>query len=269
MSVSQILVFDRALVRRHRDRAAVDFAKHAALFEEIAVLLDERVGDVARTFEVVLDLGARDGVLAQKLAQRGVRFVVATDISEEMGRLISFPCAVVDEECLPFGPGSFDLIVSNASLHWVNDLPGALAQIHLALRPDGLFLSALLGGETLHELRQCMTDAELAVSGGVSPRVSPVIDLATASGLLQRAGFQLPVVDHEVVTLVYPDAFALMRELRGMGEGNAHLHRVKRATRRAVLMEAARLYQERFTQGRDGVQASFDVLFLHGWKASC
>ncbi len=171
-----------------------------------------------------------------------------------------------DEEYLPFKPNSFDLITSNLSLHWVNDLPGALAQIKTALKPGGLFLAALLGGESLHELRVCLMEAELAMTNGASMRVSPRIDLPTASALMQRAGFGLPVTDSELITLTYPDAFALMHDLRGMGEANACVQRLKHPTRKAVMFETARLYKERFA-GADGrIPASFEVLFLHGWK---
>ncbi len=264
---NQILAFDRALMRRHRDRAVPRFADHRVLFDETAALLMERLGDVKRDFRSVLDLGAHDGLLAQKIVERHHGLVVAADLSLPM--LLNAPSSAVvaDEEFLPFAPNSFDLVVSNLSLHWVNDLPGALAQIISALKPEGLFLAALFGGHTLQELRACLLEAELSVTGGVSPRVSPSIDLPTASALLQRAGFALPVTDQETFTLTYPDSFALMRDLRGMGEANANRERSDRFTRRAVLTEADRLYRERYA-GTDGrIPASFEILFLHGWRS--
>ena len=202
------------------------------LAEEGAALLRERVGDVRRAFARRFDFGDQDA----------------------------------DEEAFPFAPESFDLIVSNMRLHWVNDLPRVLAHLREALRPEGLFLAALLGGATLQELRTCLMDAELAVTGGVSPRVSPTLDLGTASALLQQAGFQLPVADQETITLVYPDMFALMRDVRSMGEANAHTQRLKHFTRRAVFTEAARLYQDRFPAEGGGIRARFDLVFLHGWR---
>lgn len=171
-----------------------------------------------------------------------------------------------DEELLPFAPQSFDLIVSNLSLHWVNDLPGTLAQIWQALKPEGLFLATLFGGQTLFELRACLLDAELAVTGGVSPRLSPSIDMQTASALLQRAGFSLPVTDQEIITLSYSDIFALMRDVRGMGETNAHGQRWRKATRREVFLLADRLYKERFARADGRLPATFEVIFLHGWQ---
>lgn len=265
---NQMAVFDRALVRQHRDRAANGFDAHSVLFENVAEHLIERLGDIKRNFASILDLGAHHGVLARHLTKREKAFVVATDVSKKMLRRVACPSVVADEEFLPFVVNSFDLVVSNLSLHWVNDLPGALAQIKNILRPEGLFLAAIFGGSTLHELRMSMLEAELAITGGISPRLSPTIELKAASGLLQRAGFTLPVADQETITLTYPDVFALMRDLRGMGETNAHLHRLRTATRRAIFREATRLYQSRFAVADGRISATFDILFLHGWKTA-
>lgn len=257
-------IFDRALVRRRRDRAARGFAAHGALFEETAALLMERFGDIKQEFHAALDLGAHGGHLARRLIENGVPLVVAADMSAKMLRDNPCPCIAADEELLPFAVGSFDAIVSNLSLHWVNDLPGALAQIKKTLRPGGLFLAALIGGNSLHELRACLLDAELAVTGGASPRLSPTIPLAAASALLQRAGFALPVADAETITLTYGDMFALMRDLRGMGETNAHLHRRRTPARRRIFTEAAQLYRERFAGADRRIPATFEIVFMHG-----
>lgn len=259
------LVFDRALVRAHRIRAANNFAAHSALFEESSELLIERLGDVKRDFLSALNLGNHGGQLAMRLAGR-IPFIVAADVVEKKSVLAKQPAVVADEEFLPFAADSFDLIISNLNLHWANDLPGVLLQIRKTLAPGGLFLAALLGGRTLYELRACLLDAELKVTGGVSPRLSPTIELQTASALLQRAGFSLPVADQETVTLTYPDMFALMHDLRGMGESNAHLHRLRHPTRRSVFIEAAHLYHDRFALSDGGIPATLEVLFLHGWK---
>jgi len=260
-------VFDRASVRRHRERAAAGFfPRHSVLSEETARQILERLADVKRSFKTILDLGARDGFLARQLATQNAT-VVAADLSEKM--LASHHdtlCVVADEELLPFAPRSFDLAVSNLSLHWVNDLPGALVQIKNSLRPDGLFLATLLGGQTLIELRTCLLEAELTVMGGISPRLSPSIDLQTASALLQRAGFHLPVTDQETMTLTYSDMFALMRDLRGMGEANAHLRRSRKGARRAVFDLANQLYRERFALSDGRIPATFEVIFMHGWN---
>jgi len=165
---------------------------------------------------------------------------------------------------LPFGAGRFDLVLSLLSLHWVNDLPGALAQINRSLKPDGLFLGCLLGGDTLSELRAAWMAAEIEVEGGASPRVSPFVDVRDAGALLQRAGFALPVVDSDVIRVSYGDPLSLMRDLRWMGESNAVRTRRTGFTRRQTLMRAAEIYVERF--GRDGrLPATFQVITLTGW----
>jgi SAM-dependent methyltransferase len=170
-----------------------------------------------------------------------------------------------EPEFLPFAPGSFDAVLSVLLLHWVNDLPGALLQLRRALKPDGLLLVSLLGGETLDELRQCLMEAELAEEGGISPRVSPFAELRELGGLLQRAGFAMPVVDSDRLIATYPDALALMRELRLMGEGNATAERRRSFSRRGTLLRAAALYAEKFA-GSDGrIPASFEIVTLTAW----
>ena len=192
-------VFDRALLRRRRDRAAANLAAHDFLFVEVAGRLAERLDEITRKFPVALDLGCHGGVLARALEGRaGIRTLVQCDLSPAMARAAAAdgrPVLAADEEALPFKAESFGLVMSVLALHWVNDLPGALIQIRHVLKPDGLFLAALLGGETLAELRTALMEAELAEEGGASPRVSPFADVRAAGGLLQRAGFALPMVD--------------------------------------------------------------------------
>lgn len=172
----------------------------------------------------------------------------------------------LDAERLCFADGSFDLVLSLGSLHWVNDVPGALVQLHRALKPDGLLLALFPGGESLHELRSCLSEAEIECEGGVSPRVSPMIDVRDGGALLQRAGCGLPVSDSETVTLSYENPFALLRELRRIGEANALLARIRRFTRRATLLRACELYAERHTDGEGRVTATLEVITLTGWK---
>lgn len=259
--------FDRASVRRHRDRAAPNLARHDFLLREIGERLGERIGDIRRDFPRVLDLGAHDGAMADYLGPAGSDLIVQCDLSPAMtlankrGTLR----VVADEEWLPFAPESFDLAVSNLSLHWVNDLPGALAQVRRALKPDGFFLGALLGGDSLFELRRCLMDAELKVEGGLSPRISPMADIRDAGNLLTRAGFALPVADSDTLTVSYANAFDLMKELRGMGENNAVSERRKSLTRRATLLEAAALYAKDYADDDGRVTVTFQVLYLGGW----
>jgi SAM-dependent methyltransferase len=261
-----LLVFDRATVRRRRERAAAGFAAHDFLFREVAERLADRLDDVRRRFPQALDLGCRGGVLARSLAGRGgIETLVAADLSERMARQAGGQAVVADAERLPFAEASFDLVVSVLDLHWVNDLPGALIQIRRALKPDGLFLAALFGLETLRELRQALLEAEIAAEGGASPRVSPFVDLGDAGALLQRAGFALPVADAETVTVTYADALALMRDLRAMAESNAVAARRRSFSRRATLFGAASLYRERFARPDGRLPATFQIVTLTGW----
>jgi SAM-dependent methyltransferase len=243
-------LFDRELVRRRIARALPRFADHSALFDDCAAQLDERLGEVAHPFRDALDLSPFPFLSRRE----GNAFTVLT------------PSPVPDEELLPFAPESFDLVVSNLGLHWVNDLPGALAQCRAALKPKGMFLAAMAGGQTLREMRECLTEAEIFVAKGASPRVSPMVDLKTAGDLLRRANFHLPVADIETVTLLYPDMFSLIGDLRGTGQANAHIERLRRPTRRAVFSKAADLYWERYVNADGLVSATFDIIYLHGWK---
>jgi len=266
--MDQMLVFDRRQVRRNRDRAAAGYPAHDFLKREITERVIDRMCDIQRRFPRLLDLGSHSGLLRQGLDPKlGVEWIVSLDPSERFAALASSsgPAVAAEEELLPFAPASFDAIVSTLSLHWVNDLPGALVQARQCLKPDGLFLGAMLGGETLHELRAVLTEAETEVLGGAGPRVSPFAELQDAAGLMQRAGFALPVVDSDLLTVTYENVFLLMHELRGMGEGNAVAVRRKGMTPRSVFLRAAEIYHERHA-GPDGrIPASFQILYLTGW----
>jgi len=269
-----ITVFNRRTVRHHRDRAAVhgdddsDF-----LFVESANRLLDRLDDITRDFPLALEIGCRTGHMGRALRARGdIATLVQCDLSEAMARQAGDMALAADEEALPFTDAAFDLIVGNLSLHWVNDLPGALTQIRRALKPDGLFLGAMFGGETLTELRHALTDAEIAEEDGLSPRVSPMADVRDLGGLLQRAGFALPVVDSDSLTVMYPDPMALMADLRAMGETNAVAECRKGFTRPATLAAAVARYSALFA-GDDGdgddnggkVPATFQIITLTGW----
>jgi NADH dehydrogenase [ubiquinone] 1 alpha subcomplex assembly factor 5 len=258
-----ILVFDPRAIRAHRARA-LRAAAGEFLFDEIAERLLDRLDDIARRFSRALDLGARGGVIALRLRGRGG---IVDLVELDAGRLFSprGKRLAAEAELLPFAPASVDAVLSCLALHWVNDLPGALLQIRHALKPDGLFLAALFGGETLCELRQALLEAELAEQGGAGPRVSPFADLRDMAGLLQRAGFALPVADIETITVTYADPLALMRDLRAMGETNALIERRKSFTRRSTLLRAAALYRERFGTSDGRIPATFQVIFLAGW----
>ncbi|MDB5411331.1 MAG: methyltransferase protein, partial [Rhodospirillales bacterium] len=260
-----ITVFDRAVLRRRRERAAA-VGGAEFLFVEAAERLAERLEDINRVFPRALDLGCRDGLMARALGTRGgVVDLVQADPAPGFAARAHGLRLAAEPEALPFAPASFDAVLSALALHWVNDLPGALLQLRQALKPDGLLLASMLGGETLTELRQVLIDAEIAEEGGLSPRVSPFADSRDLGGLLQRAGFALPVVDSDRITATYPDALALMRDLRAMGESNAVIERRRSVTRRAMLLRAAALYEQRFAQPDGRIPATFEIITLTGW----
>ena len=263
------LVFDRAAVRAHRDRAAARFAERGEfLVREVGERLVGRLDDVKRRFTHVLDLGCHSGQLAPLLRRRGApELLVEADLSPAMAARAAGTCRLAaDEEWLPFRDGSLDLVISALSLHWVNDLPGALVQIRRALKPDGLLLAAMLGGDTLFELREAFLQAEAAGEGGARPHVSPFPDVQTLGALLQRAGFALPVVDSDRITVTYGGADALMHDLRAMGEANAARERARHFARRATFRAADACYRETFGTLDGRIPATFQILYLTGWR---
>lgn len=264
MTSEPILLFDRRAWRAHRDRAArggcVEF-----LHAEIAERLVDRLDDVAEECPVALDLGAHHGALSRALERRaGVGRVVTADPSIAFLARLGGMRVAADPDLVPFRDRSFDLIVSALLMHWAGDLPGALVQIRRVLRPGGLFLAAMLGGSSLIELRTVLIEAEVIEEGGASPRVSPAADLGDMAALLLRAGFAMPVADAEKITVTYPDALALMRDLRGMGETNALSARRRTPLRRTTLARAVMLYAERFGLPDGRIPATFEILFLTG-----
>jgi NADH dehydrogenase [ubiquinone] 1 alpha subcomplex assembly factor 5 len=260
-------IFDRALLRRRRERIArVADPKRDFLFAESGERMLDRLDDVRRRFPLALDLGSRDGLLSRLLQGRGgIETLIQGDLSLGLLRRAGGRVLQLDEEVLPFAPESFDLVLANLSLHWTNDLPGTLAQIRHVLKPDGLFLCVLFGAGTLAELRIALMEAEIAETGGASARVSPFADLRDAAGLMQRAGFALPVADVETVTATYAGLMPLLSDLRAMGETNILDARLRRPTRRAVIARAAALYQEKFGMPDGRIPASFRLIFLTGW----
>lgn len=252
-------IFDRVLLRRRRAAAAARMAEAGFLHREVTHRLRERLDDIARRFDLALAVGWEDR--ARPPAPR----TVYADLAPERLGGAPGPCVALDEEALPFAPHSFDLVLANLTLHWVNDLPGALVQYHRVLRPDGLFLAALFAGETLAALRRALMEAEIAMRGGASPRVAPMAEIRDLGALLQRAGFAMPVVDIETIRVSYADALRLMQDLRAMGESNVLHARHRGLTSPALLQRAAALYHERHADAEGRIEAHFDVHFLTAW----
>lgn len=254
------LVFDRALSRRRLARArALGF--ETFLVDRVAADLSERLGAVLRQFDCAVDLGTPSEALRAALAGNATigTLIAASPLARAK------PAVVADEEALPFREASLDLIVSALALQFVNDLPGALLQIRRALKPDGLFLAAMLGGDTLTELRQSFAAAEAEIEGGVSPRVAPFADVREMGALLQRAGLALPVADVERLTVRYSSPFRLMGELRRMGATNALTERRRTPLRRTTLRRMVEIYAQRFADPDGKVRATFEIVWLSGW----
>ncbi len=255
------VIFDRALLRQRRRRAAA-LGPATFLLDRVAGDLAERLATVLRRFELAVDLGTPGEAVRNALARlESVGRIIAADV----GLPHSETFVAADEEALPFGDATLDLVVSALALQLVNDLPGVLVQIRRALKPDGLFLAALLGGETLTELRASFAAAESDVEGGVSPRVAPFADLRDLGALLQRAGFALPVTDVDRVTVRYDSVFGLMHDLRRMGATNALLTRRRTPLKRATLMRMAEIYAQRFADDDGRLRATFEIVWLSGW----
>jgi len=259
-------LFDRALLRSRRTRVATTDRDTDFLMRHVGEELAMRVETVLRDFPVVVDLGAHRGAVSEALRPLDkVGEIIALDCAEELITGAQGLRVVADEEMLPLKPQSIDLMVSGLVLQHVNDLPGTLVQISRALRPDGLFLGVIPGGQTLNELRTAFMMAETEIEGGSSPRVAPFADVRSLGGLLQRAGFALPVVDSDILTVTYSDPIALMKELRALGWSNALHERRKTGLKRATLMRACEIYISEFGLDNGRVPATFELITLMGW----
>jgi SAM-dependent methyltransferase len=251
-------------LRRRRARAAA-LGAETFLLERVATDMDERLSTVLRTFERAVDLGTPGHALRRTLADSGrvPGLIAAEPAAHQLDA--DFARVVADEEALPFSDASLDLVVSALSLQFVNDLPGTLIQIRRALKADGLLLAALVGGESLTELREAFAEAESEIEGGISPRVAPFVDVRELGALLQRAGFALPVVDTDRVTVRYDTVRDLMRELRRMGATNILSERRRVPLRRETLTRMEDIYCDRFGDPDGRLPATFEIVWLSGW----
>ncbi|XP_036397032.1 arginine-hydroxylase NDUFAF5, mitochondrial isoform X1 [Megalops cyprinoides] len=264
-------VFDRSMKRKQKKWAALlqDSDKYEYLKEEVGSRVADRVYDIARTFPLALDVGSGRSYIAEHMKEV-VEKLFLTDISENSLKHrketeIPTHCILADEEFLPFKENTFDLVVSSLSLHWINDLPGALRQIHQVLKPDGVFIGAMVGGETLYELRCSLQLAELEREGGFAPHVSPYTAVTDLGNLLGQAGFTMLTVDIDDIQVHYPGILDVMHDLQGMGESNCAWNR-KSMLHRDTMLAAAAIYQEMYGNEDGSVPATFEILYMIGWK---
>jgi SAM-dependent methyltransferase len=259
------VIIDRALLRA-RGRRALALGPSTFLADRVAEDLADRLAAVLRSFPCGLDLGTPTDAVRRALAGSGkVGSIIAANALAEAQAGRTGLAVAADEEALPFRDGALDLVVSGLALHFVNDLPGTLVQIRRALKPDGLLMAALFGGDTLTELRAAFAAAEAEMEDGISPRVLPFADLRDLGSLLQRAGFALPVTDVDRLTVRYPSPLALMHELRRMGATNPLIDRRRRPLRRATLARMLEIYAQRFADPDGRIRATFEIVFLSGW----
>ncbi|XP_043968984.1 arginine-hydroxylase NDUFAF5, mitochondrial isoform X2 [Gambusia affinis] len=265
-------VFNREMKRRQKNWAAVlqDGHQYDYLREEVGSRVADRVYDIARTFPLALDMGGGKSYIAEHLNKEVVQRLVLTDVSQQalkLGRRSEIPTrsVVADEEFLPFRENSFHLVVSSLSLHWINDLPRALSEIHRVLKPDGVFVGAMAGGDTLYELRCSLQLAQTEREGGFSPHVSPYTAVTDLGNLLGRARFNMLTVDVDDVQVRYPGIMELMTDLQGMGESNCAWNR-RSMLHRDTMLAAAAVYKEMYGNPDGSVPATFQILYMIGWK---
>jgi NADH dehydrogenase [ubiquinone] 1 alpha subcomplex assembly factor 5 len=249
------ILFDRTRLRKRRARTAAHFAQHDFLWREAAERTQETFSYINRDFPRVLAFGGH-----------ALALPTSTITHAALAPMGIAPQVIADEEWLPFADDSFDAVISLLTLQWVNDLPGALAQIRRVLKPDGLFFAILPGGETLRELRSVFAHIEAARTGGISPRVAPFLDVRDGGALLQRAGFALPVADSEIFDVSYENLFTLMADLRGAGEVNMLRNQVQHFTPRGFFTEAAAHYAAQHGDGEGRIRATVELITLTGWK---
>ncbi|XP_071359537.1 arginine-hydroxylase NDUFAF5, mitochondrial isoform X1 [Trachinotus anak] len=265
-------VFNREMKKRQKNWAASlqDGHQYDYLRDEVGGRVADRVYDIARTFPLALDLGGGKSHIAEHLSKDVVERLFLADVSEQtlkQSRRTDVPttCVLADEEFLPFKENTFDLVVSSLSLHWINDLPGALKQIHQVLKPDGVFIGAMVGGETLYELRCSLQLAETEREGGFSPHISPYTAVTDLGNLLGQAGFNMLTVDIDEVQVHYPGIIEVMTDLQGMGESNCAWNR-RSLLHRDTVLAAAAIYKEMYGNEDGSIPATFEILYMIGWK---
>ncbi|XP_062135569.1 arginine-hydroxylase NDUFAF5, mitochondrial [Drosophila sulfurigaster albostrigata] len=271
---SHMNIFDRNAKRLQKERAALsaDVGLYDYLKEEVGFRLADRVFDIKREFKTAADIGCNRGYISKHILAECVEHLTLTDTSASMLEQaqgtpgLKMHKLVQDEEQLEFEENSLDLVISSLSLHWVNDLPGCFAKIKSSLKPDGVFIASLFGGDTLYELRSSLQLAELERKGGIAPHVSPFTQIRDIGSLLNRAGFTMLTIDTDELVIGYPSMFELMWDLKGMAENNAAFNRPAHVSRETLLAASA-IYKELYAKpNEEGVPATFQIIYLVGWK---
>ncbi|RIA99188.1 S-adenosyl-L-methionine-dependent methyltransferase [Glomus cerebriforme] len=272
---SVFTVFNRETKRKQRDRSSINIEESRKvdyLKDEIAYRIVDRLLDIKRKFNTVVDLGSGCGHIIKHVDEDMMKKLIMCDMSSKMLERdkdinydIDVERIVVDEELLPFEENSLEAVISNLSLHWVNDLPGAMIQIRRSLKPDGVFIASIFGGDTLFELRTSLQLAESEREGGISPRISPMTDVRDVGNLLSRAGFNLTTIDIDDITVNFPSMFELIQDLRSMGESNAVLTR-RPFLKRDTMLAASAIYKELHGNPDGSIPATFQIIYLIGWK---
>ncbi|GES85982.1 S-adenosyl-L-methionine-dependent methyltransferase [Rhizophagus clarus] len=272
---SAFTVFNRETKRMQRDRSSINIEESRKvdyLKDEIAYRMVDRLLDIKRKFNTIVDLGSGCGHIIKHIDKDMMKKLIMCDMSSKMlerdkdiNYEVDVERMVVDEELLPFEENSLEAVISNLSLHWVNDLPGAMIQIQRSLKPDGVFIASILGGDTLFELRTSFQLAESEREGGISPRISPMTNTRDIGSLLSRAGFNLTTIDTDDVVVSYPSMFELIQDLRSMGESNAVLAR-RSFLKRDTLLAASAIYKELYGNPDGSIPATFQIIYMIGWK---
>ncbi len=261
---NDIQIFNRKLIQKRRDRAAAHINNHDFIINLASDYTVERLADMGCNLPLALDLGCHGGQLGKKIIENRIsEEIIYSDLSTKMVQQVDGLKIVADEEFLPFADASFNLIASSMSLHWVNDLPGTLLQIRKCLKPEGVFIATMPGIDALKELRHCLMEAEIEITGGTAPHISPFADVKTMGQLLQRAGFNKPVTDSETIQIAYSDIFSLMHDLKNMGERNALIKRSS-TLRRGVLACAAEKYKEFYSDKNGDILATIEIITITG-----
>ena len=271
--VNNIKIFSKKKNQISRNRASTKYKKYDYLFNEVNKRLFDRLKFIKRKFVNTLEVGSKTGnTIGLFNKKKDIKKIFISDISKEM-LLIAKKKKInkqkiflsLDEENLPFKNNQFNLVFSNLYLHWSNDLFKVLNEIYRTLKPDGLFLCSIFGSETLNELKYSLCSAEDKISKSVSPRVSPFLRLQDAGTLLQKVGFQLPVIDRDSIKIFYHDIFSLMKDLKGMGESNSLINRKKSFTTKKLFDVANEIYKKKFSENKK-IYATFEILYFIGWS---